>query len=80
MTTTALEIVKIGFDTMESTSIAAKSCTSMGIFMPEDAIPYKITAVKKVIDWFAALPPQHLYYGWDGNVYPKYEVIEREIN
>lgn len=63
---------RIDFDTLENHDPVRK--TQLGLFSPDG----RLTAHGKVSDFFLKLKPVQLYLGWDGQIYPKFELEEIE--
>ena len=66
----AIKLEEITFDTMENRD--AIRIKELGLFVADD----KDTAEYKVSNYLQAMPPQQMYAGWDGEVYPKYKMTK----
>ena len=65
-------LIRIDHDNLENREpIHTKT---IGLFMDDD----NSTAHGKISDYFKKQPPEKLYFGWDGKVYPKFK-IEQEL-
>jgi len=68
-----IRLTKISFDSMENRNPISRE--QVGIFYTSDII----TAYKKVSDYFHNLSPIKSYLGYDGNIYPQWELESGEL-
>lgn len=67
-----LRLVRIGFDNLENRSGDALTTSTVKIFMDD---PSGKTAHGKASDWLDSYPPQRMYLGWNGQVYPQFKIV-----
>jgi hypothetical protein len=70
----AIRLVRIDFDSLENTEERARSCEDFGVFLGDEQ-----RNAKTKIDEFLAGFDVRLYLGWDGEVYPKFELEEVKV-
>lgn len=63
-----LRLVRIDFDNLENRNARIKK--TVGVFVPKESL----TAHGAASAWFDAQPPQRMYLGWDGQVYPQWQL------
>jgi hypothetical protein len=64
----ALKLVKISFDSMENHDPLREQ--DIGVFVGNDGL----TAHGKAGEYIKKMPPEELYLGWDGKIYPRFEL------
>ena len=68
-----IRLVKIGFDSLENRNPQYKE--TIGLFVDGDGL----TALGKVSKWFDEQPPVKLYQGYDGGIYPQFELVYETV-
>lgn len=68
-----IELIQIDFDTDENRD--PTSIKSHGLFMDDGVL----TAHGKMHAYLKTLPKIKPYLGWDGNIYPRFEVRTNEV-
>lgn len=71
-----LQIHKTTFDGMENRIEAARETKLVATFADGDGK----SAYARACEWFKKLGPEVHYPGWDGEVYPKYELKKETVN
>jgi len=72
MSTMTYTLTKVDFDNLENQVSAARQYNVMRVFVDS---PEK-TVHRKCREYLAKLPPQRLYLGHDGMVYPQFFIVQ----
>lgn len=64
----SIRLVQVDFDNMENHNPEERK--TIGVFVEGD----NLSAHGKISEWFEKNGNFHLYLGWDGEVYPKFEL------
>jgi hypothetical protein len=68
MTTEVIQVVRIDFDELENRH--PRTSQVLGVFVAKGPLTARGVASR----WFAKQPPVSLYLGYDGQVYPQFQL------